>query len=160
MFNYLEKEIGVHIIRDPVIIELKGKTIMIGHGDGLGPGDLKYKFIKKIFTSKVCQWLFARIHPNFSFYIARYWSQKSKENERKGSPSFLGEQKEWLIQYSKEQLSRNNNIDYFIFGHRHLPIEQKIGDKSIYLNLGDWINHNSYAVLEKDKLKLKKFKVL
>ena len=160
MFNYLEKEIGVHIIRDPVIIELKGKTIMIGHGDGLGPGDLKYKFIKKIFTSKVCQWLFARIHPNFSFYIARYWSQKSKENERKGSPSFLGEQKEWLIQYSKEQLSRNNNIDYFIFGHRHLPIEHKIGNKSTYLNLGDWINHNSYAVLEKGQLKLKKFKVL
>lgn len=160
MFNYLEKEIGVHIIRNPVTIELKGKTIMIGHGDGLGPGDLKYKFIKKIFTSKVCQWLFARIHPNFSFYIARQWSQKSKENERKGSPSFLGEQKEWLIQYSKEQLSRNNNIDYFIFGHRHLPIEHKIGDKSMYLNLGDWISHNSYAVLENGKLKLKKFKVL
>jgi UDP-2,3-diacylglucosamine hydrolase len=160
MFNYLEKEIGVHIIRTPVTIELKGKTIMIGHGDGLGPGDLKYKFIKKIFTSKVCQWLFARIHPNFSFYIARQWSQKSKENERKGSPSFLGEQKEWLIQYSKEQLSRNNNIDYFIFGHRHLPIEHKIGDKSMYLNLGDWISHNSYAVLENGKLKLKKFKVL
>ena len=160
MFNYLEKEIGVNIIRNPVIIELKGKTIMIGHGDGLGPGDLKYKFIKKIFTSKVCQWLYARIHPNFSFSIARYWSQKSKENEKKGSPSFLGEQKEWLIQYSKEQLLRNNNIDYFIFGHRHLPIEHKIGDKSIYLNLGDWISHNSYAVLEKGQLKLKKFKVL
>ena len=160
MFNYLEKEIGVNIIRNPVIIELKGKTIMIGHGDGLGPGDLNYKFIKKIFTSKVCQWLYARLHPNFSFSIARYWSQKSKENEKKGSPSFLGEQKEWLIQYSKEQLLRNNNIDYFIFGHRHLPIEHKIGDKSIYLNLGDWISHNSYAVLEKGQLKLKRFKVL
>ena len=93
MFDYLEKEIGVRIIRSTITTEIKGKTIMIGHGDGLGPGDLKYKFIKKIFTSKVCQWLYARIHPNFSFSIARYWSQKSKENEKKGSPSFLGSKK-------------------------------------------------------------------
>ncbi len=108
MFDYLEKEIGVRIIRGPITTEIKGKTIMIGHGDGLGPGDLKYKFIKRIFINKACQWLFARIHPNFSFSIARYWSLKSKENEKKGSPSFLSEQKEWLIQYSKEQLKINS----------------------------------------------------
>ena len=160
MFDYLEKEIGVRIIRGPITTEIKGKTIMIGHGDGLGPGDLKYKFIKRIFINKSCQWLFARLHPNFSFSIARYWSQKSKENEKKGSPSFLGEQKEWLIQYSKEQLKINSEIDFFIFGHRHLPIEHKIGDKSRYINLGDWISHNTYAVLEKGQLKMKKFDVL
>ncbi len=160
MFDYLEKEIGVRIIKGPITTEIKGKTIMIGHGDGLGPGDLKYKFIKRIFINKACQWLFARLHPNFSFSIARYWSQKSKENEKKGSPSFLGEQKEWLIQYSKEQLKINSEIDFFIFGHRHLPIEHKIGDKSRYINLGDWIIHNTYAVLEKGQLKLKKFDVL
>ena len=87
-------------------------------------------------------------------------AQKSKENEKKGSPSFLGEQKEWLIQYSKEQLKINSEIDFFIFGHRHLPIEHKIGDKSRYINLGDWISHNTYAVLEKGQLKMKKFDVL
>ena len=113
MFDYLEKEIGVHIIRDPITIQLNDKTLMIGHGDGLGPGDLKYKFIKKFFTNKFCQWVFSKIHPNISFFIARYWSRKSKENEKHGSPPFLGEDKEWLIQYCKKQLILNDKINYF-----------------------------------------------
>ncbi|MBH20016.1 MAG: UDP-2,3-diacylglucosamine hydrolase [Crocinitomicaceae bacterium] len=157
MFDYLEKEIGVHIIRDPITIQLNNKTLMIGHGDGLGPGDLKYKFIKKFFTNKFCQWVFSKIHPNISFFIARYWSRKSKENEKHGSPPFLGEDKEWLIQYCKKQLILNDKINYFIFGHRHLPIEHKINDECYYINLGDWVEHFTYAILENNKLELIKF---
>lgn len=157
MFDYLEKEIGIHIIREPITIKIDEKTLMIGHGDGLGPGDFKYKFIKKFFTNKFCQWVFSKIHPNFSFFIARYWSRKSKENEKHGTPPFLGENKEWLIQYCKEQLLLNDKINYFIFGHRHLPIEHQINDKCFYVNLGDWIEHCTYALLENNKLELKKF---
>ena len=157
MFDYLEKEIGVHIIRDPITIQLNDKTLMIGHGDGLGPGDLKYKFIKKFFTNKFCQWVFSKIHPDISFFIARYWSRKSKENEKHGSPPFLGEDKEWLIQYCKKQLILNDKINYFIFGHRHLPIEHKINDECYYINLGDWLEHFTYAILENNKLELIKF---
>ena len=157
MFDYLEKEIGIHIIREPITIQKDEKTLMIGHGDGLGPGDFKYKFIKKFFTNKFCQWVFSKIHPNFSFFIARYWSRKSKENEKHGTPPFLGENKEWLIQYCKEQLLLNDKINYFIFGHRHLPIEHQINDKCFYVNLGDWIEHCTYALLENNKLELKKF---
>ena len=157
MFDYLEKEIGIHIIREPITIQKDEKTLMIGHGDGLGPGDFKYKFIKKFFTNKFCQWVFSKIHPNFSFFIARYWSRKSKENEKHGTPPFLGENKEWLIQYCKEQLLLNDKINYFIFGHRHLPIEHQINDKCFYVNLGDWIENCTYALLENNKLELKKF---
>ena len=157
MFDYLEKEIGINIIREPITIQIDEKTLMIGHGDGLGPGDFKYKFIKKFFTNKFCQWVFSKIHPNFSFFIARYWSRKSKENEKHGTPPFLGENKEWLIQYCKEQLLLNDKINYFIFGHRHLPIEHQINDKCFYVNLGDWIEHCTYALLENNKLELKKF---
>jgi|TARA_B100001094_G_scaffold294051_1_gene314364 UDP-2,3-diacylglucosamine hydrolase len=157
MFDYLEKEIGIQILREPITIQLNDKTLMIGHGDGLGPGDLKYKFIKKFFTNRFCQWIFSKIHPNFSFFIARYWSRKSKENEKDGSPPFLGEDKEWLIQYCKEQLILNDKINYFIFGHRHLPIEHQIKDECCYINLGDWIEHFTYAILDNNKLELKKF---
>jgi len=157
MFDYFEKEIGIHIIREPITIQIDEKILMIGHGDGLGPGDFKYKFIKKFFTNRFCQWIFSKIHPNFSFFIARYWSRKSKENEKHGTPPFLGEDKEWLIQYCKEQLLLNDKINYFIFGHRHLPIEHQINDKCFYVNLGDWIEHCTYALLEKNKLELKKF---
>ena len=157
MFDYFEKEIGIYILREPITIQINDKILMIGHGDGLGPGDLKYKFIKKFFKNRFCQWVFSKIHPNISFFIARYWSRKSKENEKHGSPPFLGEDKEWLIQYCKEQLLLNDKINYFIFGHRHLPIEHKINNGCYYINLGDWVEHFTYALLENNKLELKKF---
>lgn len=158
MFGYLEKEIGLNVIKNPITKKIENKIFFIGHGDGLGPGDRKYKFVKKIFTNSLCQWLFARLHPNLSFSIAHYWSKMSRENENSESPSFLGEDKEWLIQYSKEKLKENEDIEYFIFGHRHVPIHHKIGDKSTYINLGDWINHYTYGVFDGEKVELKKFK--
>jgi UDP-2,3-diacylglucosamine hydrolase len=106
MFGYLEKEIGVTVLKKPILREIDGTVFFIGHGDGLGPGDNKYKFIKKFFTNPFCQWLFSKIHPNLSFSLAKYWSRKSRENEKGGSPSFLGEEKEWLIQFSKEELQK------------------------------------------------------
>ena len=158
MFGYLEEEIGLNIIKKPILREIDGNIFFIGHGDGLGPGDKKYKFLKKFFTNPLCQWLFSKIHPNLSFSLARYWSKKSRENEKVGSPSFLGEKKEWLIQYCKEEFEKNKNINYFIFGHRHLPIEHKIGKNCKYINLGDWINHYTYAVYNGETTELKKFK--
>ena len=88
MFGYLEKEIGLNIIKNPITKKIENKIFFIGHGDGLGPGDRKYKFVKKIFTNNLCQWLFARLHPNLSFSIAHYWSKMSRENENSENPSF------------------------------------------------------------------------
>ena len=102
MFGYLETELGVNIIRDAIDVEINGKLFHLAHGDGLGPGDRGYKFIKKVFASKICQWLFARIHPNTGIGIANYWSKKSRLQEKQ-IPEFLGEDKEWLIQYCKEK---------------------------------------------------------
>ena len=155
MFGYLETELGVNIIREPIDIELNGKLFHLAHGDGLGPGDRGYKFIKKVFASKICQWLFARIHPNTGIGIANYWSKKSRLQEKQ-IPEFLGEEKEWLIQYCKEKL-KEKNYDYFIFGHRHLPIEHVFENESKYINLGDWIHHNTYAIFDNNKIELKKF---
>ena len=155
-FDYLEKEIGIKIHRQPVIVELQNRKLFIGHGDGLGPGDYGYKFIKKVFANKICQWLFARLHPNFAMGMANFWSGKS----RKANPEkevFESEEKEWLLTYSKEQLQKQPDIDYFIFGHRHLPLDLKVGEKSRYINLGDWFNWCSYAELRDGELELKYF---
>ncbi len=156
MFNYLKDEFNINIHKEPIIKKINNKTFLIGHGDGLGPGDRKYKFIKRIFSNSLCQWLFARLHPNFAFTIAHNWSRKSREKEMLGELTFLGENKEWLIIYAKEKL-KENKINFFIFGHRHLPIEYKLTENSMYMNLGDWINHYTYAVLDGEKLKLEKF---
>ena len=156
MFDYLEKEFGITINRKPITKEINDKIFLIGHGDGLGPGDKKYKIIKRFFANKLCQWLFARLHPNFGFSIAHYWSKKSREKEMLGNHDFLGENKEWLIIYANEILKKRH-VDYFIFGHRHLPIEHKLNEKSTYINLGDWINHYTYGVFDGKKLTLENF---
>ena len=146
----------VEIISKPIEIEMNGKKFFIGHGDGLGPGDRKYKLIKKFFSNPICQWLFARIHPNLGFSIAQSWSKKSREKETKDNHKFLGEEKEWLIQFCKEEL-KNKEINFFIFGHRHLPINYDISQTSKYINLGDWIIYNTYAEFDGTNLELREF---
>ncbi len=156
IFDYIPKELSVILHRKPLIREFNGKKFFIGHGDGLGPHDTGYKLIKKMFSNKVCQWLFARLHPNFGIGFARYWSGRSRLSNMDKQDTFLGEENEWLAIYCKEKL-KEQHIDYFIFGHRHLPIDTKIGATSRYINLGEWVSYKSFAVFENDELYLKFF---
>lgn len=156
MFGYFEEELGVKLHRAPITIEHDGKTFLIGHGDGLGPGDNGYKFLKKVFSNRFFQWCFARIHPNLGIGIANYSSRKSRAKTGDSDEVFLGEEGEWLIQYSKEVLEEKQ-VDYFIFGHRHLPLSIDLTAESKYINLGEWINYNTYAVYEDGNLKLKTY---
>lgn len=157
MFRYFEEEFGIPVNRKPIVLELSGKTFFIGHGDGLGPGDHGYKFLKKVFSNKLCQWLFARIHPNAGIGIANYWSGKSRALNPE-PPEFLGPEKEWLITFSNEELDRQPHIDYFIFGHRHIPIDYLLkNNRSRYINMGEWLTFNSYAVFDGEDVQLQFF---
>lgn len=156
IFDYIPAELGVKLHRKPVTREFNGKKFFIGHGDGLGPGDQAYKFIKSVFSSRLCQWLFARLHPNLGIAVAKYWSGKSRIATRKSDDKFLGD-KEFLVQYCKEALKKEY-YDYFIFGHRHLPLEIKLSERSTYINLGEWVHHNSYAVFNGGHVELKYYK--
>jgi UDP-2,3-diacylglucosamine hydrolase len=156
MRQYLPQELNASVFYEPITREYNGKKFFIGHGDGLGPGDHKYKFLKKIFTSKVCQWLFARLHPNFSFGIANYFSRKSRIATGTTDEKYLGNENEWLYIFCKDHL-KSNKVDYFIFGHRHLPIDVNV-DSARYVNLGDWLKYNSYAVFDGKDVELKYYK--
>jgi UDP-2,3-diacylglucosamine hydrolase len=155
-FDYLEKELNVSIYRHPVEREYNGKQFYIGHGDGLGPGDNGYKFIKKVFASKISQWLFARLHPNAGIGLADYFSRKSRVATGNSDETFLGEENEWLVIHSKELL-KQKHFDFLIFGHRHLPLDITINGASRYINLGDWIRYNSYGEFDGKDFKLKYF---
>jgi len=157
MFDYLPKEIGITVYREPIVRTYNGKKFFLGHGDGLGPGDNGYKFIKKIFANKLCQWLFARLHPNFGMGMAHFWSHKSRVSNGPKDEAFHGEENEWLAIYAKEILQKEY-FDYFIFGHRHLPLDIKLPQNSRYINLGEWVNYNSYAVFDGKELELKYYK--
>ncbi len=154
-FGYLEEEIGLTVHREPELRTINGKTYFIGHGDGLGPGDKGYKFLKKVFTHPICQWLFARVHPNLSFSIAEYFSRKSRLANGDVDMEYLGDE-EWLYQFAKESNLKNVS-QYYIFGHRHLPLEVSVDDSSVYYNLGEWIHFNSYGVIEGERFELKFF---
>lgn len=157
MFDYLPQEIGVTIYRDPITRIYNDKKFYLGHGDGLGPGDHGYKFIKRIFANPICQWLFERLHPNFALRIANYWSHKSRIANAPKDVQFRGEDGEWLVTYSKDVLKKEH-FDYFIFGHRHLPLDIKLSETSRYVNLGEWVNHFTYAVFDGKNLELKPYK--
>jgi UDP-2,3-diacylglucosamine hydrolase len=155
-FDYLPKETGVILHRNAINREFAGRKFFIAHGDGLGPGDRGYKMLKKIYTTPFNQWLFARIHPNLALRFAHYWSKKSRISNGTKDETFHGEEKEWLVIYAKEILKKEH-FDYFIFGHRHLPLDLKIGPKTRYLNLGEWVNYNTYAVFDGHTLDLRTF---
>ncbi len=156
MFDYFPKELGIPIHRKPIELEIGKHQLMVGHGDGLGPGDSSYKILKRFFNSKLCQWLFARIHPNLGIGIARYWSKNSRIANMKREEKFNGEENELLLTYCRE-LEKESHHDFYIFGHRHLPLDLKVGEKSRYINLGEWVNFNTYGVYDGDSIALKTF---
>jgi UDP-2,3-diacylglucosamine hydrolase len=153
IFDYLPEETGVVLHREPVVREWNGKRFLIGHGDGLGPGDHGYKFIKKVFRNPACQWLFARLHPNLGIGMANFWSGRSRKVNREKDHVWLGEDREWLVQYSRERLAKEK-FDYLVFGHRHLPVDLEVVPGSRYINLGDWISWFTYAVFDGNELRL------
>jgi UDP-2,3-diacylglucosamine hydrolase len=156
VFDYLPKEIGLQIHRAPIQKEYNDKKFFLGHGDGLGPGDYGYKCIKKFFSNKLAQWLFARIHPNTGIGLMKFFSRRSRLATGTSDDVYLGDDKEWLMIYSREVLKREH-YDYFIFGHRHMPLDKQLNGQSRYINLGEWINHFTYAVFDGQELMLKKF---
>ena len=146
MKHYLTTQLNIPVYYTNQIFTRHGKQLFIGHGDGLGPADKGYKFIKKIFRNKFCIWAFGILHPNIGIGIANYLSRRSRAKTGTTDEVFLGESKEWLVAYCKRKLA-TNHYDYFLFGHRHLPLNINLGNNSTYINTGDWITYNSYAVL-------------
>ena len=153
MKDYFKTELGIPVFHQPQAFSIGGHRFFIGHGDGKGPGDKGYKRMKKVFSSPFFQWLFRWIHPDIGVRIAQYLSVKNKLISGDEDREFLGEDGEWLAQYAKRKLEKTH-YDYFIFGHRHLPMTIDLGGGSTYINLGDWISHYTYATYDGQQTKL------
>ncbi|MFT6866616.1 MAG: UDP-2,3-diacylglucosamine hydrolase [Cyclobacteriaceae bacterium] len=155
MSDYFITELGANVYHHPISFLIGEHRILIGHGDGLGPGDRKFKLIKRIFTSKLNKNLFRWLHPDIGIALANKWSNKSRIKNLKEPDPFLGED-EPLFQYCKA-IEKTDHHDYYIFGHRHLHLEMELSDKARYINIGDWINYNTYAEISVDQVKVKTF---
>ena len=151
--DFFTEQMGVHLFRKQQLFVINGKKCLIGHGDGLGKGELGYKIIKFIFNCPVNRWLYSLLPPRIAFSIAYFFSRKSRAMMPAYMDIFLGEENESVVQYCKETSNQYPEIDFFIYGHRHIPLEIKI-NQAIYFNTGDWITHNSFLKLSEEEVQM------
>jgi len=160
MRDYLSKEINIPIFFSPREFIIAQKYFLLGHGDGLGPGDRKYKLLKKLFKNSIAQFLFRWVHPDIGLKIIQYFSQKNKLISGEYDHVFHGKDKEWLFLYAKKYLKKHSYINYFVFGHRHLPLQLDITENSAYYNTGDWLHHFSFLEFNGEEMFLKYYKTI
>jgi UDP-2,3-diacylglucosamine hydrolase len=156
MNGYFEEELNIPVYHKPKEFTFNNRTFLIGHGDGLGPGDKGYKRMKKVFTNPFSKWLFRWLHPDLGVKLAQYMSVKNKLISGDEDAKFLGEENEWLVQYCKKK-QEDKHRDYYVFGHRHLPLNIDLNENSKYINLGDWISYYTYGVFDGDVMELKEY---
>ena len=156
LFNYFQQEVGVELHKAGIQKQFFGKKYFIAHGDGLGPGDHTYKVIKVIFSNKIMQWCFHRLHPNFGIKLMKWISQRGRLNDKPLTEISKPEQ-EWLVQFARGFL-RNENVHNFIFGHRHFPFEYNLSDEQKVFYMGDWLKFNTYIKIDQTGPQLLKYK--
>ncbi len=155
VFDYLPTEIGIKVFREPLKTVIGGKKFYLAHGDGLGPSEWSYNVLKSMYTSKILQWLYARIHPNSATGFAHRWSKQSRFS--KGNfVGFLGEEKEHLIEHSKK-VQAKEHFDFYIYGHRHIPLDWRLDENSRVIYLGDWFVNFTYAVFDGNDVSIKNY---
>ena len=157
-FGYLEKECGVILHKQAITTELYGKVFFLAHGDGLGDPDKKFKFVRYLFHNRACQWAFSTIHPRWGIWFGHTWAKRSRMKHPNGEePPYMGEDREYLIRYTKQYIQYHSNVDYFIYGHRYVEIDLQLTKKARVVVLGDWITHFSYVVYDGQHLFLQQY---
>ena len=157
MKDYFKKEIGITVIKKPSEFKINNKLFFIGHGDGLGPGDLKYKFLKRIFRNPFFIFLFRINYSWFGVPLGNFLSRNNKILSG-NTEKFISKEKEMIYHFCKKKL-KSRYYDFFIFGHRHLPLKIDLGNNSTYYNTGDWINHYTFIVFNGNNCEIEYFKV-
>jgi UDP-2,3-diacylglucosamine hydrolase len=156
MHDYFETELNIPVFHAPQEFLINQKKFLIGHGDGLGPGDKGYKRMKKVFTFPLFKWMFQWLHPDLGVRLGQYMSVKNKLISGDEDATYLGDENEWLVQYCKKKLTEKD-YNYFVFGHRHLPLEIKLDQNATYINLGDWIQYFTFGSFNGTDFNLTKF---
>lgn len=156
--DYLEKECGVTLHRYSSVVEIYGKVFYLAHGDGLGSQDRKFKFLRSMFHNRTCQRLFAALHPRWGMAFGLEWARRSRLKREEGKePEYMGEDKEELVLFAKDYLKGHKEINFFIFGHRHIELDLMLSRQTRLLILGDWISQFSYVIYDGEHLFLEEY---
>lgn len=159
VFDYFEKELDIPTYRSAVIREISGKCFYLAHGFGLNNAGISERLMKKMFSSPFFQWLYARIHPNTGIAIMKYFSRLSRNSHSVHEQDFNPETDKMLA-FAEDVIKKNNKIDYFVFGHRHVPIKMKMSNAGTeFINIGDWLTHFTYGVFDGTDLKIERYDI-
>lgn len=157
-YGYLEQECGMIVHREPITTEIYGKVFYLAHGDGLGDPDAKFKFLRRMFHNRTCQVLLNSVHPRWGMSLGMNWAKKSRMKRIDGKePPYQGEDREHLVLYTKEYLKTHPDIDYFIYGHRHIELDLMLSRKTHMMIIGDWITQFTYVVYDGDHIFLEEY---
>jgi len=156
--DYLEQECGVTLHRQSSVVEIYGKVFYLAHGDGLGSTDRKFRLLRSVFHNRVCQVLFAALHPRWGVAFGREWARRSRLKREDGKePAYMGEDREELVLFAKDYLHTHPDINFFLFGHRHIELDLMLSRQTRLLILGDWISQFSYVIYDGEHLFLEEF---
>ena len=157
-YGYLEEECGVILHRKPVTTEIYDKVFYLAHGDGLGDPHRGFSFLRKVFHNRTCQHLFNMIHPRWGLWFGQNWAKHSRMKRVDGKElSYLGEDKEYLVRFTKAYMQTHTDVDYFIYGHRHIELDLLLNDKVRMMILGDWISLFTYAVFDGEHIFMEQY---
>lgn len=147
-YDYLAKECGVTLHTKPLTTEIYDKVFFIAHGDGLGDGDKKFKLIRDIFHNRLCQRLFSAVHPRWGMWFGLQWAKHSRLKRKEGEPPYMGDDKEQLVLFTKDYMKGHADVDYYIYGHRHIELDLQLTKRVRMMIIGDWISHFTYVVFD------------
>ena len=157
-YGYLEEECGMIVHRAPITTEIYGKVFFLAHGDGLGDPDKKFKILKWMFHNRTCQKLLNAIHPRWGMWLGLTWAKNSRLKHADGKePDYMGENREHLVLFTKEYIKSHPNIDYFIYGHRHIELDLMLSRRTRMMIIGDWIRQFTYVVYDGEHIFLEEY---
>jgi UDP-2,3-diacylglucosamine hydrolase len=152
-FGYLEKEVGLIVHKEPYIVQLGSKKFFLAHGDGLSVDDKGFKIIRKIFHSRTAQKLFRLVPPQLGQGFGYDWSKRNREKIMHIDNKFQGEQNEFLVVFAKKYVE-THDVDFLIFGHRHVALDLQLKDQKRVVILGDFVSIFSYGVFDGENFSL------
>lgn len=156
LFDYLRDEIGVTVIDGYLVKDIDGKRFFLSHGDGVGRLKPSFRMMRAIFRNKICQKLYSGIHPRWTIPFALSWSCSSR-NFSEEIPVVDNPDDEPLVQFAREYSAIHPDIDYFVFGHRHVILDHNISNHCHVIILGDWIHHFSFARFDGESMEMYKY---
>lgn len=157
-YDYLERECGVIMHRKPMTTEINGNLFFLAHGDELGQNDKGFRIIRYIFHNRLCQILFSSLHPRWGVAFGLNWAKHSRLKREDGTElPYQGEDKEELVVWTKDFMKSHPDINYYIFGHRHIALDLMLSRTARLMILGDWISQFTYVEYDGVNISLKDY---